>query len=60
MAKPAASSDAELIRLPVDKRSIAVDKLRLLIVIASRATIDLMLVLITVMIFLLKVDQRVK
>ena len=51
MAKPAASSLAELIFLPVDKRSMACDKATLLERIESPAINDLTLVLITVMIF---------
>ena len=54
MLKPAASSDAELIRLPVERRSMAVDIWRLFWVSASRATRDLTFVLITDMVFLLK------
>jgi hypothetical protein len=53
IAKPAASSFAELIRLPVDRRSIAVDRAAFAVVEALAARIDEMLVPITVMIDLL-------
>jgi hypothetical protein len=51
MARPAASSLDELTRLPVDKRSMAVARLRALPAMAFCATSDFTLVLITVMIF---------
>ena len=47
MLRPAASSAAELMRVPVDRRCIAVDNWRLLIVKASCACKDFRLVLIT-------------
>jgi hypothetical protein len=50
MAKPAASSDAELILVPVDNLCIEVDKLRLLIVKAFCEINDLTFVLITDMV----------
>ena len=50
MARPAASSLAELIREPVERRSMAVDIARSLRFIASRAIIEDVFVLITVMI----------
>ena len=49
--RPAASSAAELIRLPVERRSMAVDIARLFWESASRATRDLTFVLITDMVF---------
>ena len=53
MAKPAASSAAELMRLPVDSCSMALDNVRLLTLIAFCATSDFTLVLITDMVRLL-------
>jgi hypothetical protein len=47
MDKPAASSLAELMRLPVDKRSMAVDKERPTFMSESWATSDFTLVLTT-------------
>jgi hypothetical protein len=48
IARPAASSFAELIRNPVESRSIEVDIARLFLPIASRAMFALMFVFITV------------
>jgi hypothetical protein len=54
MDKPAASSLAELMRLPVDKRSMAVDKERPTFMSESWATSDFTFVLTTVMVLPLK------
>ena len=54
MARPAASSAAELMRLPVDSCSMALLRLRLFTVRAFCATSDFTLVLITDMVLLLE------
>jgi hypothetical protein len=54
MARPAASSAALLMRLPVDNCSMLLDMARLLAVIAFCATRALVLVLITDMVLLLE------
>jgi hypothetical protein len=54
MAKPAASSLAELIRIPLDKRSMAMDRFRPDVRTEDCACIELMLVLITDMDYLLR------
>ena len=59
MAKPAASSDAELIRSPVDRRSIATDMLRSLVLMLLAAVIAAILVLIVVIVLSSKIFKSV-
>jgi hypothetical protein len=54
---PAASSAEELIRLPVARRSIDVDREELLLLIALTAAIEALLVLIDNMILLLGINR---
>jgi hypothetical protein len=58
MARPAASSLEELIRTPVERRSMAVESLDELAWRADLATKELTFVLITVMTFLLKLESK--
>jgi len=60
MARPAASSLAALMREPVDKRCMACDSRLSFMLMAFEATRDFTLVLITDMIVLQQVDQKVK